>query len=930
MLCLSSGMSALHGQELRGEVVYVAEHAQTYLTFAGTITAYDIDDRVNFTCRPRRDNAIIIIPKGEELVQSTIVITEGERTHQFRIVPRPNYDPNKESLYYDYSDLKKLKSLVKQQEENAASASSVAAPVTTPSKPAQPTPAPVTNTQPPAQPPVQPTSQPVTVTPPSATDEEYLLFIAEADKQYAGKDYEKAKANYTRALAKKPNEAYPAARLETIERLLAILNSGETERIRKENEALQQYNALVAKADSMVQALQYTQAKLTYYEALKYRPSETYPKNRIKAIDDQLELLRQKEEANRLALEKEAAIQKAYADEVEKADAFFNKEQYDEAAIGYAAAQKIKPEEAYPANRLTDIANLKEAKAQLEQEKLKQARQREIDTKYKTAVAKGDKAFSEKKYADARVAYKEAMSQKPSETYPQQRIDDITNIEALLLQQKRELEEVAVQKAIDNTYDSAITKADNYFKNKAYEDARLGYSVALKAKPNEIYPQDQLNVIDAIMLNLKAEAEAEKERLAKEKIANEQFQELLSMIKKSIDANDLTAAEAYVGKALAERPTDPIALAYNKNINDIKQAAIRAEEEAKKREAKRQTEAAIAKAKAEKEKELEAQRQLDAQYAKAVADGEAAYKDKRLEDATRFFNDALSLKPGEEYPKQRLQDVQALEEALATMAKENERKQQEELLQQAYNDALLTGDQLYNDGDWAGAIKSYNKALSLKPEALYIGEKIQKAQEMIDNGYVRDPSKQYLINAAGDIQLPVQTTMVPLTQAELFNKYPRFDFRMVPFGQRTAADYFLKADTLFNYNESINTLLEAPVYLAKDSIEGLSVQLVGIHVAANNVYFRLLFKNFRDKEWLVGRTTLVLYANPNKEVVYHPVYTTGFPYLLPGKQIETVFATRLPTLDDDEHLILFIIDRTEKVQHQIFIEGKIFNEQISK
>ncbi|MGQ9846663.1 MAG: hypothetical protein ACUVQP_04050, partial [Bacteroidales bacterium] len=87
-----------------------------------------------------------------------------------------------------------------------------------------------------------------------------------------------------------------------------------------------------------------------------------------------------------------------------------------EAKSAYTEALKIKPEENYPKNKITEIENLIAQKEKKEQEiNLK-------EQSYKDAITKADKAFLSKDYSSAIAYYQTALKQKPNESYPKQKI----------------------------------------------------------------------------------------------------------------------------------------------------------------------------------------------------------------------------------------------------------------------------------------------------------------------------------------------------------------------------------------------------------------------------------------------------------------------------------------------------------------------------
>ena len=82
---------------------------------------------------------------------------------------------------------------------------------------------------------------------------------------------------------------------------------------------------------------------------------------------------------------------------------------------------KIKPEEDYPAGKISEIDSIILA----QKEKKKQER---LDRQYKQEIKKADELFGKKAYYDATVHYKKALQYKPEEVYPKKRIKRIKEI----------------------------------------------------------------------------------------------------------------------------------------------------------------------------------------------------------------------------------------------------------------------------------------------------------------------------------------------------------------------------------------------------------------------------------------------------------------------------------------------------------------------
>lgn len=553
-------------------------------------------------------------------------------------------------------------------------------------------------------------------------DEAYQAAIKAADAAFQGANYEEARAKYNDALALKPKEKYPTDQLAAITRKLdELAKKAEEERKAKELDA--QYQAVIAAADAALQGEDFTNAKKKYNEALGLKPKEKYPADQLAAIEKTLADRAKKAEEERLAAERDAK----YNALMEKAEGMFAAGQYAEAKAPYKEALNVKPAEPRPKERLVEI----DAKLdQLAKEAEAKRKREELEARYAALIASADKKFDAKKNSDALNDYKDALQLKPDEAYPKERIAAINDLLDAKAREEAEKERLAREQAEkDKQYSAFITQADKEFKAKNYEGARSGYNSALDVKPGEQYPADKLNEIKALLdamaaaerekaerdaaerarqeeeARRKAEADslkaaqeaAEKARLEAERRSRSQAEaEAQALYDDAImkadaafrnKAWDLAREgynEALAIKAQEKYPKDQLA-AIERAIAEQSQlerdAAARAEAERLAAEEKRRREAeeaAAAQAEIERARQQrEGQRALDERYAKVVLDADNAMTAKDYTGARDLYGQALDIKPAENYPKAKIEQIDKL------LADLEEQRRKRELAQQA-------------------------------------------------------------------------------------------------------------------------------------------------------------------------------------------------------------------------------------------------------
>jgi hypothetical protein len=216
----------------------------------------------------------------------------------------------------------------------------------------------------------------------------------------------------------------------------------------------------------MMDAGDYEKARERYEEAQTIMSNEEYPAKKLKEIDE-------------IILANELAVQNAYNDLITEADGFFEQKKYEQAALKYREAQKFKPDESYPGQKLAEIER--------ELNDLEK-----LQAKYSKLVADGDRLFTSKEFREAREKYREASNLFPEEVHPKQRLEEIN----LIFRAEAEKTQEA--------YDKAVAEADKFLAGKEYDQAMNSYRKASAYMPDENYPQ---SMIDKILSILNANAQ---------------------------------------------------------------------------------------------------------------------------------------------------------------------------------------------------------------------------------------------------------------------------------------------------------------------------------------------------------------------------------------------------------------------------------------
>jgi hypothetical protein len=378
---------------------------------------------------------------------------------------------------------------------------------------------------------------------------------------------------------------------------------------------------------------------------------------------------------------------------------------------------------------------------------------------YQNAIAKADKSLAEKNYSDAKKTYEEALTYKPSESYPKTKLSEINKtmaaqdkaladaakekdrLEKEALAKAAEEKRLAEQKALvdakqkDKLEKEALAKAEEDKKlAEAKEKQRLEQeAIAKAAEEKRLTTEKQL-------AEQKALADAkEKDRLEKEALAKAEGDKKLAEAKEKQRLEQEAIAKAAEAKRLATEKQ----LAEQKALVDAKEkdrlekeALAKAEEEKKLAEAKekqRLEQEAIAKAAEEKrlaeEKIAAAAKEKQRLEQEAIA---KAAEEKKLAQEKAF---------AEAKEKERL-----AQEKLAAEAAEKKRLAEEAelaLLESNYKTAITTADSAVQVKNFTLAKTAFNKALVFKPNEAYPKDRIAEMDALIMASYTNELARKY-------------------------------------------------------------------------------------------------------------------------------------------------------------------------------------------
>lgn len=473
----------------------------------------------------------------------------------------------------------------------------------------------------------------------------FTELVQEGDGLFSSQDYEQSKGKYEQALAIYAHEQYPKNQIAKIEILIT------------QSKKLAEYNAIVSDADGLFAQESWNEAKAKYNEAQLVLPEKAYPRQKINEINQKI--------GNKAKAEKEAK----YNDLLAQAEDAVLKENYDQAKTTLAQAMTVLPENPFPQQRINQINQIIDDKAI-------QAKNDE----YNNHIVKADGLFESKSYDQSRAAYLQALQVKPNESYPQQKINEIS---ALVSNNAR-------QQVLDN-YNNSVTLADQLLEQEKYNEATNEYRKASTIMPEQTYPQQKINEISSILAG-KAKLEADKSEL------DTRYNSIVTLADKYFGDKNYQLAISEYNNALGVKPDEVYPAQQIDKINELIAG----------------------------QQQLEADRlERERQFAEVLARADALFKSKDYANAKMDYNEALTIKPGHVHAQSQIQRIDNL---MNQAANEADKKKQVSL---QYDALIATADTYYESNKFKEAKKSYYAALEVIPGQEYPRTQIRKIDEKL-------------------------------------------------------------------------------------------------------------------------------------------------------------------------------------------------------
>ncbi|OYT14879.1 MAG: hypothetical protein B7C24_15970 [Bacteroidetes bacterium 4572_77] len=504
-------------------------------------------------------------------------------------------------------------------------------------------------------------------------DAAYEAAITQADAFYEEENWQESLLKYQLASQIKPSEVYPQERIAELQSILGDLASAQA-----------QYDALIQEADAYFESKTYVDSKAKYQLALQIRAQESYPTTQIQRIES--------------ILAEQAAKQQQYQALIAEADVLFQQESWQNSMDKYQEALLVFPIENYPK----------------EQTKLITAKLSELKNKqqaYDALIVEADALLLAKDYNNSLEKYQSASAIFPEEIYPKEKMQEIRDLLAGLATQEAE-------------YQKLIDLADEQFSAADFVPSYENYQKAVAIYADRPYPKEQIVKINSILEKQKAYQEYISS--ADAAFEEQQYQNALTFYMK---ANQLIPEETYPPQKIAEIEALLQAIADNDAAYNIAVSQGDARFDAGNYELAKGDYENARSIKPEEsyapQRIMEIDRILQdlarkqAQYDQLIIEADAAFAAKTYDIAISKYTAALDIKPAEEYPPQKMEEIRRI---LAQMADQKT----------LYNSYVLQGDQAFKAKKYEACIGLFQQAAAIYPEELYPPERIAAAQAELD------------------------------------------------------------------------------------------------------------------------------------------------------------------------------------------------------
>lgn len=550
----------------------------------------------------------------------------------------------------------------------------------------------------------------------SENEAKYQDAMAKAKDWYNKKNYQFALDKYEEAALLKPNEQEPKDKIKELDALLKKQQTEDLANKQKEEE----YQKIIASANTFTQQKKYAEAVSKYEEALKIK-DEQYVRDQIKDIKGFMDKAKKEEEL-------EANYKKA----ISAGDNLVSQSKFADAKVQYQEALKLKKNDPVATQKIADLEQkIKDEQANADKKK-----------KYEATITAADQLLATNKLTEAKAKYNEAIVLDGSQAYPKTKITEIDTKIAAENKNKEKTEK----------YNAAMKAADDLFNANKLQEAKIKYGEALKIDESQSKPSENIAKIDKMLAEIDA-AKKEKEKqdkinallkdaagiYAKNELENakKKYQEVLSLDGANLEA---TTKINEINAKISANQSEKEKL---ERFNSLKTKGIDLMKQQKWSEAK----STLLEAKSIKQDaEIDAKiKEIDAKIAeensklnaeeqyKKILDEAKSLENTNIDAAILKYKEAQKLKSTDPIPPAKIKELET-KKANNTAQLETDKK---------YNDLMKKGDDALATKKYPEAIKFYNDALAVKPTEKEPVTKATEAKKLSEDAAKGEAYAQY-------------------------------------------------------------------------------------------------------------------------------------------------------------------------------------------
>ena len=537
-------------------------------------------------------------------------------------------------------------------------------------------------------------------------DQKFSSLVAQADQLSTDKKLEQAVAKYEEAIAVKADQGVQ----QKITALQAQINL-----LKGQAQKDAEYQAAINLAQGKENSGDLNAALTAYKTAQSIKPAEALPAQKITEIQNKLQ-----------ADQQNTAINAQFNQAIKEGDEMFNTGRYQEAKAKYEAAGNIKNDPIVP------------QKIALAEQKMKEESTAQVEANYQKIINKANDLKSQKDWENAIKYYERALTMKPEDSVPKNAIAEIRKI------QQEDLNKNAAQADIEKRYNDAMALGNQKLINNSLSDALNAFVSAQDIKPGDVPAQNKINEVNKLI----------KDKMSSEQ-ENAKYQKFIQEGDKLALAFNYENAILSYQQALEFKPNDAIAtqkiaeakaqinkrknadknLVYNEWIGKANQAFVAENYEASlnlyQEALKIKPDDKVAQDRINEIRQIldniEAQKnkskESEAAYKAFIVDADSKFVKEEWKDAQKLYQQALGIKPTDSYAKAQLQ---------ATIDKQE--AETNKMLEGQYAKILAKGDEYFNKEGWDDAKRMYERAISIKPSDQYPKDKLVEIARIMANG----------------------------------------------------------------------------------------------------------------------------------------------------------------------------------------------------